>query len=136
MCSIPKVRVALSIRQPWAELILRGTKTIEVRSWPTKHRGLLWLHAGKRVDRAACDYYSMARDSLVTGALVGCCQLEDCVEFDATSWTELRSRHLNLEAFRAPLFGWVLASAERKPIEPMPGRLGLMKLPGNQGDGP
>ncbi|WP_084604451.1 ASCH domain-containing protein [Desulfonatronum thioautotrophicum] len=40
------VQIALSIRQPWVELILPGHKTIEVRSWPTRHRGPLWLHAG------------------------------------------------------------------------------------------
>ena len=30
---------AISIRQPYANQILSGAKTIEVRSWPTKHRG-------------------------------------------------------------------------------------------------
>jgi hypothetical protein len=132
-CSILCVRVALSIRQPWAELILRGLKTIEVRSWPTKHRGLLWLHAGKRIERAVCDQYSIPSADLWTGALVGCCELRDCVEFNAGSWTELQSKHLNLTGFRSPLFGWILGSPERKPIEPMPGRLGLMRLPGDQG---
>ena len=32
---------ALSIRQPWAELILQGRKTIELRTWKTSYRGLL-----------------------------------------------------------------------------------------------
>lgn len=31
-------RIALSIRQPWVELILLGRKTIEVRSWAIRHR--------------------------------------------------------------------------------------------------
>ena len=30
---------ALSVPQPWAEVIARGEKTIEVRTWSTKHRG-------------------------------------------------------------------------------------------------
>ena len=34
---------ALSIRQPWAELILQGRKTIELRTWKTCYRGLLPL---------------------------------------------------------------------------------------------
>lgn len=38
---------ALTIRQPWAALIAAGVKTIETRSWPTKHRGPLAIHAGK-----------------------------------------------------------------------------------------
>lgn len=37
---------ALTIRQPWASLIAVGAKSIETRSWPTKYRGELLIHAG------------------------------------------------------------------------------------------
>ena len=37
---------ALTIRQPWASLIVEGVKTVETRSWNTKHRGSLAIHAG------------------------------------------------------------------------------------------
>lgn len=37
---------ALTIRQPWASLIAAGVKTIETRSWSTKYRGRLAIHAG------------------------------------------------------------------------------------------
>jgi hypothetical protein len=40
---------AISIRQPWAELILRGVKTIECRSRPTRVRGQLWIYATQRL---------------------------------------------------------------------------------------
>lgn len=36
---------ALSVRQPWAQLILAGVKTIEVRSWATSYRGELLICA-------------------------------------------------------------------------------------------
>jgi hypothetical protein len=39
---------AITIRQPWAQLIAAGLKTIETRSWPTKYRGPLAIHAGLR----------------------------------------------------------------------------------------
>jgi len=38
---------ALTIRQPWASLIAAGVKTIETRSWSTKYRGPLAIHAGR-----------------------------------------------------------------------------------------
>ena len=38
---------ALTILQPWASLIACGAKKIETRSWPTKYRGPLAIHAGK-----------------------------------------------------------------------------------------
>jgi hypothetical protein len=38
---------ALTVKQPWAWAIIRGLKTVENRSRPTKHRGTLYIHAGK-----------------------------------------------------------------------------------------
>lgn len=42
---------ALSVRQPWATLIAQGKKTIEIRSWPTRHRGPLAIVASKSISR-------------------------------------------------------------------------------------
>lgn len=42
---LPEVRL-LSLWQPWAQLMALGLKTIETRSWPTKYRGLIAIHAG------------------------------------------------------------------------------------------
>ncbi|SDL08352.1 ASCH domain-containing protein [Mesorhizobium muleiense] len=41
---------ALSIMQPWAWLIVNGHKDIENRDWPTKFRGPVCIHAGKKED--------------------------------------------------------------------------------------
>ena len=38
---------AITIRQPWAGLIAVGEKIYETRSWPTKYRGPIAIHAGK-----------------------------------------------------------------------------------------
>ena len=43
---------AITIMQPWASLIASGDKLYETRSWPTKYRGPIAIHAGKRVDDA------------------------------------------------------------------------------------
>lgn len=39
---------ALTLRQPWASLVALGVKTIETRSWSTRYRGRLLIHAGAR----------------------------------------------------------------------------------------
>lgn len=39
---------ALTLHQPWASFVACGAKQIETRSWPTKHRGPIAIHAGKR----------------------------------------------------------------------------------------
>lgn len=38
---------ALTVRQPWAQLIALGVKSIETRSWSTGYRGPLAVHAGR-----------------------------------------------------------------------------------------
>jgi hypothetical protein len=43
-----KSLIALGVRQPWIELILRGTKTVEVRSSATRQRGTIYLYASKK----------------------------------------------------------------------------------------
>jgi hypothetical protein len=40
----------LSIRQPWAFLIVNGHKNIENRDWLTAYRGPVLIHAGKQWD--------------------------------------------------------------------------------------
>lgn len=52
---------ALTIRQPWASLIAAGVKTIETRSWSTKYRGPLAIHAGKH-EPAVCAYQHLPLD--------------------------------------------------------------------------
>ncbi len=120
--------VGLSIRQPWVELILSGRKSIEVRSWPTQHRGVLWLHAGKRVETVLCSQFGLDAYSLPVGAFVGRCQLIDCFEFDARSWKALHGQHLNSGELPARAFGWRLSKPERICAYPYRGALSLMKI--------
>ena len=40
----------LSIKQPWATLVVLGLKTIEIRRWTTGIRGRIYLHAGRIPD--------------------------------------------------------------------------------------
>lgn len=40
----------ISLLQPWATLAVIGQKKIETRSWSTKYRGPLLIHASKRWD--------------------------------------------------------------------------------------
>jgi len=76
-------RRALSIRQPWAELILRGKKRIEVRSRPTNIRGPMYLYASltRGADDAKCRA-STGRtwEELDRGKLVGIIEITDCRE--------------------------------------------------------
>lgn len=41
---------ALTLHQPWASLVAMGVKTVETRSWSTKYRGRLYIHAGTSLE--------------------------------------------------------------------------------------
>ena len=77
---------ALSIRQPWAELILRGRKVNEFRSRPTNIRGRVLLYAslnrGDWLDEHLAEighgFAAGEIDGLPRGVLVGSVVIDDC----------------------------------------------------------
>jgi len=121
---------ALSIRQPWAELILQGRKTIELRTWQTHYRGRIAIHASQTVREEACTAYGLDPAGVVRGALVGTVELVDILTLDEAAWEALRDQHLSLRDFPGPMFGWQLEHPQRllQPI-PMHGRMRLFNVP-------
>jgi ASCH domain len=113
----------LSVRQPWADLIVSGIKDVENRRWPTSFRGLVLVHAPRTVEerevpRAASLLRVPAEEYVpVTGAIVGATEIVDCV-------TQHESR------FFAGPYGFVLRNSRQftEPV-PFPGRLGLFPVP-------
>jgi hypothetical protein len=45
----------ISIRQPWASLIVSGLKDVENGTWPTRYRGPVLIHASQRADDVTSD---------------------------------------------------------------------------------
>jgi hypothetical protein len=72
--------MALSIRQPFAELILRGVKTIEYRSLRTKRRERVFIYASKLPGNDAASWAQVERapGELPTGVLVGTVEIVGC----------------------------------------------------------
>lgn len=70
---------ALTICQPYAHLIAVGDKRVENRTWPTKYRGPLAIHAGKSRSWLHGQYRA---PEMVFGAVVATATLIDCVHID------------------------------------------------------
>src|SRR5262249_34288315 len=83
---------ALSVRQPWAELIIPGRKSIEVRTWWTEYRGLLWIHASLKKNAELDHQFGFV--NLFRGGFVGRVALTTIVRFDRERWERWRNRHL------------------------------------------
>jgi ASCH domain len=70
---------ALSIRQPWAELILRGTKRVEFRSMRTHIRERVYVYASLTPgDEEAFNKLGLAVGELPTGLIVGTVEIVGC----------------------------------------------------------
>ena len=113
---------ALSIRQPWAWLILNAGKDIENRDWATGFRGRFLVHASKGMTR---DEYENAPvwivdlpdfDQLERGGIVGSVELVDCVEASESDWFYGR-------------YGFVLRDPKPLPFIPYKGQLGFFDVP-------
>ena len=115
---------ALSIHQPWAWAILQAGKTVENRTWSTRYRGPILVHASK--SRASYDrekqldwkaLYGVelpAWEELVTGAVVGVVDVVDCV-------SPTSSRAIRLNPWTEGPVCWVLANPRPLP-KPVPFR--------------
>ena len=73
---------ALTIKQPFASLILEGLKEYEFRTWKTKYRGPILIHAGKGVDRKAMKKFEQYNLEYPVGAIIAKAEIEDVMYVD------------------------------------------------------
>jgi hypothetical protein len=111
-----KIYKAISLKQPWANLVLQGKKTIETRKWGTKYRGDLVICSSQKpeIDPAGyalciAELYD-ARQMRKEDEVGACCAVYD----GAYSWLLRNIRQIN-------------------PPLPVKGKLGIynLKLPEN-----
>ena len=118
--------LAVSIRQPWAELILAGRKRIEVRSWSTVYRGPLWLHIGQKTDRSLETRFGLTQ--VFHGGFAGMVQLKAVLPLTPERWVGWRHLHLDSGEYRCGLYAWLFSEPIRlsEPIH-SPGNLRLFE---------
>ncbi len=123
----------ISIRQPWAWLVVNGYKDIENRSWRTKFRGRILIHAAKAMtDEEWLDamlfatrrcqlpqsVVDNARDEVASqrGGIVGSVEIVDCVDGHRSPWF-------------VGDYGFVLRDARKLPFIPLRGALSIFGVP-------
>ncbi|MBI2629872.1 ASCH domain-containing protein [Candidatus Pacearchaeota archaeon] len=108
---------ALSLKQPFAELILQGRKTIELRKWNTKFRGEFLIHSSLNSDKNAMEKFSFRENSLPLGMILGKAFLKDVKRYASKEEFEKDSdKHLADESWGE--YGFILSEVLRfdKPI--------------------
>ena len=69
----------ITIKQPWATLIALGYKTYEFRTWKTKYRGDILIHAGKGVDKKAMERFKHLNLEYPKGEIIAKAAVTDCI---------------------------------------------------------
>ena len=72
----------ISIKQPWASLIINGYKVYEFRTWKTKYRGKLLIHASKNSDKKAIERFKNLNLEYPEGVIIGEVELQDCIQLE------------------------------------------------------
>ena len=72
----------LTLRQPWATLVSEGIKRYEFRSWKTKYRGKVLIHAGAGIDKEDMKKYKNVNLEFSSKKILAVVEIEDCLELD------------------------------------------------------
>lgn len=130
----------LSVRQPYASLLVSGIKDVENRSRRTNYRGTVLIHAGAKwheimeqlptkiwllgaspVEQQIVKMAAEVTRNDLFGCIVGSVEIVDCVQDSPSEWAERGQWH------------WVCRNAKvfAQPVRNVKGRLGLWEWEGS-----
>ena len=120
----------LSIKEPWASLIMNGTKKIETRSWKTKYRGEIYIHASlSKAKIIKPEVYELIKDmNFKCGYIICKCNLVDCIYMTDKYVNDMKINHYEeyiCRHYEVGRYAWIVEDV--KVIEPIEakGKLGL-----------
>jgi hypothetical protein len=124
--------LALSVRNPWAWMIIHADKDVENRDWPTKVRGRILIHAAKTMTgtqwntawrfaydsdaRQTAIKAGLTRQNIERGGIIGSVEIYACVTQSSSRW--FIGKH-----------GFLLRDPRPLPFTPWRGRLGFFDVP-------
>lgn len=79
----------LTIKEPWATLIIDGYKMYEFRSWKTNYRGKVLIHSGLSIENDMLSRFKDYNIHCSRGAIIGEAMLTDGVLVDEQFYKQL-----------------------------------------------
>jgi len=124
----------LTIREPWASLIVNGYKEYEFRSWKTNYRGKILIHAGLKLDTKDIKRFKKYNLEYQKGVIIGEADLVDCILVDRKFKRNLRK--INPIVYKRSnydeTYAWKLENIKKyDKVIPATGRLGLWNYYGD-----
>jgi hypothetical protein len=128
--------LAISLKQPWAALVVHGVKSVEIRRWSTALRGRVLIHAAKVSDPRPQAWAHVPRElaeaALVVGGIVGAADVTGCIAYpSADAFAADRMLHLNDPAWYRPpvMYGFVLTRPAATRFRPLNGYIKFFPVP-------
>ena len=122
----------LSLKQPYADLLAFGEKTIELRKWNTRFRGEFLIHASKNIDIQACERLDIDIDKLTIGAIIGSAFLYDFKEYsNQEEFNKDKQKHFSIvtKYFDGYKYGFLIRNARMfKKSIPYRGKLRFFEV--------
>ena len=116
---------ALSLKQPYAELVVSGKKKIELRKWNTNFRGEFFIHASKSSDKEAMEKFGFRE--LPLGKIIGKANLVGVKKYISKEEFE-KDNELHLADNSWGGYGFVLEGVERVKEFSCRGALGFWEV--------
>lgn len=119
----------LSVSQPFADLIISGKKTIELRKWNTNFTGEFLIHAPLKIRVNDCKRLKIDK-KFVTGAIIGKAELYSVKKYNSTNQIKKDKKfHFASMELEKKIYGFMLKNAKpfRVPI-PCKGKLGFFDV--------
>lgn len=118
---------AITIKEPYASLIINGHKKYEFRTWKTNYRGKILIHAGLTFDEKNRERFKELNLDYSKGEIIGEAEIIDCKLIDEEFHKELlKENYLVYKSCRIGEYAFCLKNVKKyKKGIPYKGKLGL-----------
>ncbi len=93
----PMEIACLTLYAHWAAAVFQLGKDVENRTWSTKYRGPLAIHAGRKIDRLICAQLHLDPRKVKTGVILGVVDLVDVIRDSCSKWASPKHYHWIIE---------------------------------------
>ena len=119
-----------TLKQPWATLVAQGIKKYEFRSWKTKYRGKLLIHAGAGVDKKELKRFEKLKLDYPSKRIIAEVELEDCLKIDEELNNKIiAENNIAYGSKKREGYAWKLTNIKKiESKEIINGKLGLWNI--------
>lgn len=127
----------ISIKQPFATLIAEGLKEYEFRTWKTKYRGEIYIHASLSENKEAMEKYKDLNLNYPKGCIIAKAKINDCIEINNEFKEILKIKNVYPYIYNHILnndenkYAFHMTNVEKIKHIPVKGKLGIWNLDSN-----